>query len=135
MYSAGVGLSYRFVPIDLMIIGEYIYKKYDIEVYDNGASLYRKADHTSNIGRVALEKNISNVYSFRAGYEYVDYPIDRWIKLPRNIDTSRITAGLGAFVGGWNVAMHLEYGLGKKEDSSAERQQLGAVLWFTKYIN
>ena len=135
MYSAGIGLSYRFVPIDLMIIGEYIYKKYDIEVYDNGASLYRKADHTSNIGRVALEKNISNVYSFRAGYEYVDYPIDRWIKLPRNIDTSRITAGLGAYVGGWNVAMHLEYGLGKKEDSDAERQQLGAVLWFTKYIN
>lgn len=135
MYSAGIGLAYRFAPIDMMILGEYIYKKYDIEVYDNGASLYRKADHTSNIGRVALEKNISNIYSFRAGYEYIDYPIDRWIKLPRNIDASRITAGFDAYVGGWNVAMHLEYGLGKQEETDAERQQLGAVLWFTKYIN
>ena len=138
MYSAGIGLAYRFVPDDLMILGEYIYKKYDIEVYDNGASLYRKADHTSNIGRIALEKNISNVYSFRVGYEFIDYPMDRWIKLPRNIDTSRITAGFDAFVdyfGGWNVAMHLEYGLGKQKGSSAERQQIGAVVWFTKYIN
>ena len=89
MYSAGLGLSYWIRSIDLLLIGEYTARQYDIEVWDNGADLYRKADHLSQIARVAVEKNISNVYSFRAGYEYTDYPIDRWIKLPRNIDVSQ----------------------------------------------
>ncbi len=135
MYSAGLGLSYWIRSIDLLLIGEYTAEQYDIEVWDNGANLYRKADHLSQIGRFAVEKNILNVYSFRAGYEYTDYPIDRWIKLPRNIDVSRITGGVGAFFNGWNIDLHLEYGLGTKNDSEEERQELGAVMWFTKYMN
>jgi len=135
MYSAGLGLSYWIRSIDLLLIGEYTAEQYDIEVWDNGANLYRKADHLSQIARVAVEKNISNVYSFRAGYEYTDYPIDRWIKLPRNIDISRITGGIGAFVNGWDIDLHVEYGLGTRKESEQERQQLGAVLWFTKYMN
>ncbi len=135
MYSGGLGLSYWIRSIDLLMITEYTAEQYNIEVWDNGANTYRKADHLSQIARFAVEKNISNVYSFRAGYEYTDYPIDRWIKLPRNIDTSRITGGMGAFVNGWEIDLHLEYGLGTKKDSDQERQTMGAVLWFTKYMN
>jgi hypothetical protein len=135
MYSAGLGLSYWISSIDLLMIAEYTAEQYDIEAWDNGANTYRKADHLSQIGRFAIEKNISNVYSFRAGYEYTDYPIDRWIKLPRNIDVSRITGGMEAFVNGWEIDLHLEYGLGTKKDSDQERQTMGAVLWFTKYMN
>jgi len=135
MYSAGLGLSYWISAVDLLLIGEYTAEQYDIEVWDNGANLYRKADQLSQIGRFAVEKNISNVYSFRAGYEYTDYPIDRWIKMPRNIDISRITGGIGAFVNGWNVDLHLEYGLGTKNDYDEERQRMGAAVWVTKYMN
>jgi hypothetical protein len=135
MYSGGLGISYWIRSADLLIIGEYTAEQYDIEVWDNGANLYRQADHLSQIARFALEKRISNVYAFRAGYEYTDYPMDRWIKLPRNIDTQRITGGFGAFVGGWNVDLHVEYGLGTAEYSDEERQEMGAVLWFTRYMN
>ncbi len=135
MYSAGLGLSYFFRSIDLLVLGEYTAEQYDIEVWDNGANLYRKADQLSQIARVAVEKDISNVYSFRAGYEYTDYPIDRWVKLPRNIDVSRITGGFGAFFNGWNIDLHAVYGLGTKKDSDQERQELGGAIWFTRYMN
>jgi hypothetical protein len=135
MYSAGLGLSYWISAVDLLLIGEYTAEQYDIEVWDNGANLYRKADQLSQTGRFAVEKNISNVYSFRAGYEYTDYPIDRWIKLPRNIDISRVTGGIGAFVNGWKVDLHVEYGLGTADYSDQERQRMGAAVWFTKYMN
>jgi hypothetical protein len=135
MYSGGIGLSYWISSIDVLLVGEYTAEQYDIEVWDNGANLYRSADHLSQIARIGLEKNISNVYSFRAGYEYTDYPIDRWIKLPRNIDISRITGGFGAYVGGWNIDIHAEYALGTRDETDAERQSLGAVLWCTRYIN
>jgi hypothetical protein len=135
MYSAGLGMSYWFRSMDLLLIGEYTAEQYDIEVWDNGANLYRKADQLSQIARVAVEKDISNIYSFRAGYEYTDYPIDRWIKLPRNIDVSRITGGFGAFFNGWNIDLHVEYGLGTTNYSDQERQELGGVIWFTRYMN
>ena len=135
MYSGGLGISYWLRSADLLTVIEYIAEQYDIEVWDNGANLYRSADHLSQIARVGLEKRISNVYAFRAGYEYTDYPMDRWIKLPRNIDTQRITGGFGMFVSGWNIDLHVEYGLGTVEYSDEERQKMGAVLWFTRYMN
>jgi hypothetical protein len=135
MYSAGLGLSYWISAADLLVTAEYTAEQYDIEVWDNGANLYRKADQLSQIARVGLEKRILNVYAFRAGYEYTDYPIDRWIKLPRNIDTWRITGGVGAYYNGWNIDARVEYGLGTAEYTDLDRQKMGAVVWVTRYIN
>ena len=134
MYTAGAGVAWRFMPIDVTLIGEYVFEKYDIEVSDFGGNLFRTADMVTNIGRFAGEKRILDVYSFRAGFEYVDYPVDRWVKMPRNIDSSRITGGLGYYVGGWNIDLHLAYGRSVREDADEKRRELSAVIWFTKIV-
>jgi hypothetical protein len=133
MYTAGIGGSWR-LPGDVTFVGEYIMEKYDIEVSDFGANLFRSADVISNIGRVAVEKKILNVYSFRGGFEYVDFPVDRWLKLPYNIDTYRVSGGLGYYIGGWEIDLHLAWERGVHEDIDLERQDLAAMVWFTRII-
>lgn len=133
MYTAGVGASLR-LPGDVTLVGEYILEKYDVEVSDFGANLFRSLDATSNIGRFAVEKRILNVYSFRGGFEYVDFPVDRWLKLPHNIDTYRVSGGLGYYLGGWEIDLHLSWERGVHEIIDEERQDLAAVVWFTRII-
>lgn len=134
MYTAGAGAAWRIMPLDVTLIGEYVFKRYDIEVSDFGANLLRRGEVVTNIGRLAVEKRILNVYSFRAGFEYVDYPVDRWLKLPQNIDTSRITGGVGYYLGGWEVDLHLAYGKSVREGMEEQRRELAAVVWFTRIV-
>ncbi|MDD3643386.1 MAG: hypothetical protein PHQ19_08000, partial [Candidatus Krumholzibacteria bacterium] len=133
MYTGGVGAAWR-LPGDVTFVGEYVLEKYDVEVSDFGANLFRSVDATSNIGRLAVEKRILNVYSFRAGFEYVDFPVDRWLKLPYNMDTWRVSGGIGYYLGGWEVDMHLAWERGVHEKIDEERQDLAAMVWFTRII-
>lgn len=132
--SGGAGVSYLFMPLDIMVAAEYIARKYDIKVYDYGASLFRESGVVTNIGRIAIEKNILNVYSFRFGFELTDYPVDRWLKLPQNIDRYRFTGGAGYYMSGWEIDLHLQYSRGVKEGFDEEREELAAVVWFTRKI-
>ena len=132
--SGGVGASYRLMPLDLTVAAEYLLKKYDIEVYDYGANLFRESGVVTNIGRLALEKNILNVYSFRLGFELTDYPVDRWLKMPQNIDRYSFTGGVGYYLNGWEIDLHLQYGRGVKEGFEEEREELAAIVWFTRII-
>lgn len=134
VYRAGLGAAYRIAPIDVTLIGEYVLEKNDIEANDYGAGILRESDAVTNIGRLGIEKRIYNVYSFRAGFEVTDYPIDRWLELPQNIDIYRYTAGIGYYIGGWEIDLHLMYSDWRKDDSDAERTGMGAVLWFTKIV-
>ena len=134
VYRAGFGAAYRIAPVDVTLIGEYVLEKNDIEANDYGAGLTRKSDAVTNIGRLGVEKRILNVYSFRAGFELTDYPIDRWLKLPQNIDIYRYTAGIGYYIGGWEIDLHLMYADWRKDDTDRERNEMGAVLWFTRIV-
>jgi len=134
MQSAGLGLSYRFRPTGLIIATDYVMNRFDVEVSDYGANSYREIDVIQNIGRLGIEYSALNVYSLRAGVEYIDYLVDRWLKLPANIDSFRMTGGLLYNYGLWAIELKLAYGDAFIDDSDASRRHLSSILWFTRSI-
>ncbi len=134
MQSAGVGISYRFRPTGLTIAADYVMNRFDVEVSDYGANSYREVDVIQNIGRFGIEYSALNVYALRAGVEYIDYPVDRWLKLPANIDSFRMTGGLLYNYGLWAIELKLAYGDAFIDDSDASRRHLSSILWFTRSI-
>lgn len=129
--SVGGGISYLIEDLNLMATADYIMNSYQIEAKDYGASLFREADIVQNIGRVGLEYSLYGLHSVRLGFEVIDYPIDRWLKMPANMDTYRFTGGFGYQFGFWNVEMQLMYSDSTKDEVSETRQGLSAIMWFT----
>jgi len=134
LMSAGAGVTYRIAPADLLASAEYIMNMYDVEASDYGASAFRKADVVQNIGRFGLEYRPTNVYSFRGGVEYIDYLVDRWLKLPGNTDSYRITGGVEYHTGYWTVDLELAYSDRTQEDFEGSRRGLRGILWLTKLV-
>ncbi|HSG26951.1 MAG TPA: hypothetical protein VLA34_00625 [Candidatus Krumholzibacterium sp.] len=132
--EAGVGGAYTFESPELTFAAEYIFRLHDVTVDDYSGGFHRESDVSTNTGRLSLEKRFLNVYSIRAGFEYVDYPVDRWLKLPRNIDIMKFTAGGGYYVKGWEIDLHLQYEDWSKDDVDVDRRGLGAVVWFSRIV-
>ncbi|MBN2072158.1 MAG: hypothetical protein JW814_11945 [Candidatus Krumholzibacteriota bacterium] len=132
--EAGIGGAYTFKASDLTLAAEYHVRLYDAKVSDYSGGFHRESTVTTNTGKVSLEKRFLNVYSIRTGFEYIDYPVDRWLKLPQNIDIMKFTAGGGYYIRGWEIDLHLEYEDWSKDDLDVGRRGLGAIVWFTKIV-
>jgi hypothetical protein len=130
--SAGAGASYLVRPLRLLVSGEYVLNAFEIDANDYGANSFTHRDVTQNIGRLGLEYAAYNVFAVRAGIEATDYLIDRWLKLPANIDRYRFSAG-GAYTWHfWQIEAELLYARGTRENDDRERTDLGGILWFTR---
>lgn len=129
--SIGGGVSYLIEPLNVTATADYIMNSYEIEANDYGASLFRSAEVIQNIGRVGMEYSLFGLHSVRLGFEMIDYPIDRWLKLPANMDSYRITGGFGYQVGFWNIEMQLMYSDRSREGVNETRQGLSGIMWFT----
>jgi hypothetical protein len=134
LVSAGGGLSYRIVSADLLASAEYVMNMYDVEASDYGASLFRAVDIVQNIGRLGLEYRPTNVYSIRGGVEYIDYLVDRWLKLPSNTDSYRITGGAEYHTGYWAVELELAYGDRMLDDFDGNRRAMGGILYISRLV-
>ena len=132
LLSLGAGFSYLIRPLNLLASMEYIMNRYDIEVDDYGASLARTADIVQNVGRLGIEYSVFNIYSLRGGIEVTDYPVDRWIKLPRNMDRYRFTGGVRYNIRLWEIDVQLAYRRDTKEDLDTSRRGLSGIVWFTR---
>lgn len=130
--SVGAGATYFVRPLMLLVSGEYVLNAYEIEANDYGANSFRSQDFTQNIGRLGLEYAAYNVFSVRAGVEVTDYLVDRWLKLPDNIDRYRFTAGGSYTWHMWQLDMELLYAGDTREGDDRERRNLGGILWFTR---
>ena len=130
--SLGAGGSYFIRPLDLAVSGDYVLNAYDIEADDFGANLFQHRRFTQNIGRLGLEYTAYNVFSLRGGVEVTDYVVDRWLKLPSNMDRYRFTAGGSYSWHLWQVEAQLLYGRNTKENDDRERRDLSGILWFTR---
>ncbi|MBD3179905.1 MAG: hypothetical protein GF417_10045 [Candidatus Latescibacteria bacterium] len=133
MASIGGGFSYLIRRLNLTATADYIMNSYQIEANDYGASLFREAEVVQNIGRVGLEYSLYGLHSVRLGFEVIDYPIDRWLKLPANMDSYRVTGGFGYQFGYWNIEMELMYSDRTRDGISDSRQGLSGIMWFTLF--
>ena len=130
--SLGAGFSYLIRPLNILASLEYIMNGYDIEVRDHGASLTRTADIIQNVGRLGIEYSALNIYSLRGGIEVTDYPVDRWIKLPRNMDRYRFTGGFRYNIRLWEIDVQFAYQRSTKEGLDTSRRGLSGIVWFTR---
>jgi hypothetical protein len=130
--SAGAGASYLIRPLSLTVAADYVLNAFDIEADDYGANSFVHRNVTQNIGRFGLEYTAYNVYSVRAGVEVTDYIVDRWLKLPANMDRYRFTAGGSYTWHLWQIEAQLLYARSTKENDDRERRDLGGILWFTR---
>ncbi len=135
LQSVGAGISYAITPLNLLLSAEYEMNRYDIEARDYGAQWFRAADIIQNIGRLGIEYNVMDIYSVRGGVEVTDYPIDRWLKTPGNMDRYRFTGGLGYQYGLWKIDLELMYRKDTKEDFYASRRGLSGIVWFTRLVH
>ena len=134
LYSGSAGATWLARGINMAFTAEYTLNKFDIEALDYGANLFRESGIIQNIGRLAVEKRVFDIYSFRGGVEITDYPIDRWLKMPQNIDKYRYTAGFGIYTGGWEIDAHLEYAHSSHEILDSTRKDLAGIVWFTRIM-
>ncbi|MDD4856535.1 MAG: hypothetical protein PHD74_00360 [Candidatus Krumholzibacteria bacterium] len=130
--SLGAGASYFIQPLRVTISGDYVLNAYDIEANDFAANNFVHRDITQNIGRFGVEYSAYNVYSIRGGVEVTDYLIDRWLKLPTNIDRYRFTAGGSYSWHLWQIEAQLLYARGTREDDERDQRDLSGILWFTR---
>jgi hypothetical protein len=135
LISAGGGVSYGFREAGIVVSAEYMMNMYDIEASDYGANSFRKTDVIQNIGRLGLEYNISNVYSFRGGVEVTDYLVERWLKLPGNTDRYRFTGGLEYHYSWWQLELELMYSRDSHENLDETRRGLSGMIWVTRLIH
>lgn len=134
LVSAGGGMSYRFEQWRLLTSLEYEANMYDITVSDYGADEFRAADVVQNIARFGLEHELFGLHSIRAGFQYTDYLIDRWLKLPANSDEMRFSAGFRYRTSGWDFDITSGYALTTKESVDDEREDIFCMLWATRRI-
>lgn len=129
--SAGAGASYALRPM-LLVSADYILNAYDIEADDYGANHFQHRTFTQNIGRLGLEYRAYNVFSLRGGVEVTDYLVDRWLKLPDNMDRYRFTAGGSYSWHLWQIEGQLLYARSTRNTDDRERRDLSGILWFTR---
>lgn len=134
LVSFGGGMSYRFAPWRLIVSTEYEANMYDIEVNDYGASAYRSADVVQNIARFGFEHELFGLHSIRGGFQYTDYLVDRWLKLPPNSDEMRFSGGFRYRTGGWDFDISAGYAITTHDDVGDEREDIFGVLWATHRI-
>jgi hypothetical protein len=130
--SLGAGASYVIRSLDLAVSADYVLNAYDIEANDYGANFFQHRKFTQNIGRMGLEYTAYNVFSLRGGVEVTDYVVDRWLKLPSNMDRYRFTAGGSYSWHLWQVEAQLLYARNTREQDDRERRDLSGILWFTR---
>jgi hypothetical protein len=130
--SAGAGASYFFRPARVTVSADYILNAFDIAANDYGANLFQHRRFTQNIGRLGLEYSAYNVYAIRGGVEVTDYLVDRWLKLPDNIDRYRFTVGGSYTWHFWQIDAELLYARSTRENDDRERRDLSGILWFTR---
>ena len=130
--SAGAGASYLMRPVNLLVSAEYVLNAFDIEANDYGANSFKHREITQNIGRFGLEYTAYNVFAVRAGVEATDYLIDRWLKLPSNMDRFRFTWGWSYTWHFWQIEAQLLNARSTRENDDRERRDLSSILWFTR---
>jgi hypothetical protein len=133
--SAGGGITWPIQPLGLLASAEYVMNHWKIEAFDHGAGLVRKAKISSNIGRLGLEYSMRDVHYVRAGFEYTDFLVDRWLKLPVNTDRYRVTAGFQYRTGYWDFDVMVGYNLDTKQNFDAEREAFFGAIWLTGLID
>lgn len=133
--SVGAGLTYRIEPLRLLTSVEYVMNRWDIDAFDYGANDFRSAEIVQNIGRLALEYRVLNIYSVRGGFEVIDYPVDRWLQLPANMDRYRFTGGFGYATGRWEIDTQFLYSSYMHDDYDSNRTGLSGIVWFTRFVD
>ena len=133
--SAGGGITWPIQPLGLLASVEYVMNHYKIEAFDHGAALYRRATISQNIGRVGVGHSIRDVHYVRAGFEYTDFLVDRWLKLPANTDRYRFTAGVQYRTGYWDFDVMMGYNLDTKRNFGAEREAFSGAVWLTGLLD
>jgi len=129
--SAGGGITWPIQPLGLLASAEYVMSHWKIEAFDHGAGLARKAKISSNIGRLGLEYSMRDVHYLRAGFEYTDFLVDRWLKLPANTDRYRFTAGFQYRTGYWDFDVMMGYSMDTKQNFDGEREAFFGAVWLT----
>jgi hypothetical protein len=129
--SVGAGASYVF-RTSLLASADYILNAYDIAADDYGANHFVHREFTQNIGRLGLEYRAYNVFSVRGGVEVTDYLVDRWLKLPDNMDRYRFTSGGSYSWHLWQIEAEFLYARDTRNTDDRQRTDLGGILWFTR---
>jgi len=135
LQSAGAGLTYRITPLRLLASLEYVMNRWDIEAFDYGANDFREAEIVQNVGRLGLEYRVLNIYAIRGGAEVIDYPVDRWLEMPRNMDRYRFTGGFGYATGRWEIDAQFLYSMYTHDDYDTDRTGLSGIVWFTRFVD
>jgi hypothetical protein len=133
--SAGVGANWEIQSLRLLTSVEYVANDYDVEVWDHGARTKHKMDVVQQVGRLGVEHLLFGLHSIRAGIEYTDFLVDRWLKLPPNTDRYRATIGFQYRTGYWDFDMMLGYGRDTKQNFDADRETWTGVIWMTGLLN
>ena len=62
-------------------------------------------------------------------------PVDRWLKLPRNMDRYRFTGGFGYATGRWEIDTQFLYSMYTHDDYDTDRTGLSGIVWFTRFVD
>jgi len=134
LWSGGLGAVYNLQSLKTLVSAEYVANHYGIALADYGAGTSKDVGILQNIGRLGLEYSLWDLHSIWAGVEVTDYLVDRWLKLPPNMDRYNFTGGMRYRLGYWDLDVCVNYGISTKESADDDRQNYGGVVRFTHIL-